>query len=317
MTLEVLIIEHEHPDDLPVYDAAIRAAFPEAIIRLARDEAEALPLCANATVIGGKAHDIPASVIAAAPNLRFIQAFTTGVDHLRTIGLGPQVAVSNARGIHGPQMAELAILHMIALLRDFPAMLANQREGKWLRWPQRLLTGKTAVLLGVGAISEAVATRLTALGMNVIGVSGSPRPAPGFARIEPRTRMQETAALADFLVVLVPLTPENHHLVDAKLLSALKQSAFVINLARGPCIDEPALIKALQDKRIAGAGLDVFEQEPPAPGNPLWTLPNVTMTPRIGGMSDMYAHQVAPLFIENLKRFVASGTNDLVNRIEV
>lgn len=317
MSLEVLVIEHEHPDDLPVYDAAIRAAFPDAVIRLATNEQEALGLCASADVIAGKAHDIPASVIAAAPRLRFIQAFTTGVDHLRTVGLPPHVAVSNARGIHGPQMAELAIMHMIALLRDFPAMLANQREAKWLRWPQRLLTGKTAVLLGVGAISEAVATRLSALGMTVIGVSGAPRPAPGFARVEPRERMRETAALADFLIVLAPLTPQNHHLVNAALLGVLKPEAFVINLARGPCVDEPALIAALQEKRIAGAGLDVFEEEPPAPDNPLWTMPNVTMTPRIGGMSDMYAHQVAPLFIENLKRFAASGASDLVNRIEV
>ena len=314
MSLDILVIEHEHASDLDIYRKAVLAAYPDAKVNIASNETEALALCSNATILAAKVHDVSAKVFAAMPKLEWVHAFTTGVDHLRTVNLRPDIAISNSRGIHGPQMAELAIMHMTALMRDFPQMLRNQREMKWQRWPQRLLYKKTAVLLGVGAISEAIALRLKALGMEVIGVS-SRASAPGFDKMFPRERLDDIAGLADFLIVLVPLTPETRHMVDATVLRAMKRSAYVINLARGPCIDEAALIAALQDKRIAGAGLDVFEQEPPSPDNPLWQMDNVTMTPRIGGMSDMYAEQAAPLFVENIGRFLKGGAKGLINPV--
>jgi phosphoglycerate dehydrogenase-like enzyme len=129
----------------------------------------------------------------------------------------------------------------------------------------------------------------------------------------PRSRLGEAAAMADFLIALVPYSKDTHHLIDAAILASMKPSAIFINLARGLVVDEAALIRHLQEGHIAGAGLDVYEVEPPFPDNPLWSMPNVIMTPRVGGMSDVYAEQVLPLIMHNLRAFSAGRLSDMKN----
>ena len=129
----------------------------------------------------------------------------------------------------------------------------------------------------------------------------------------PRVKLKDAAALADFLIMLVPLTAESHHMVNNDILTAMKPAAYLINLARGDVVDEMALIRHLQAGRIAGAGLDVFKEEPPKPDVPLWTMSNAIMTPRIGGMSDRYAEQVLPLMIHNLRAFSNGRMGDMEN----
>jgi phosphoglycerate dehydrogenase-like enzyme len=228
--------------------------------------------------------------------------------------LPADVIVTSGRGIHGPQMAEMAFLYMIALSRDFPRMLANQKRAVWERWPQRLLLGKKAVLLGVGSISEEVAARCKAFGMRTVGISSGRSEAPGFDMVLPRTALQDAVADADFLIVLVPLSPETRHMVSQDVIAALPAHAILINLARGDVVDEAALIAALQAKRIAGAGLDVFAVEPPVPDNPLWQLENVIMTPRVGGMSDVYRQQVLPVLLDNLRAY-STGQRGLMRNL--
>ena len=213
-------------------------------------------------------------------------------------------------------MSEMALLHMMALWRDLPAMLANQRAHRWERWPQKLLLGKTVVLLGVGAISEELARRCQAFGMRVVGVSDARRAAPGFDAVLPRERLHEAAAMADALVVLVPLTPATRGMVDAAVLAAMRPEAILVNLARGPVVDEVALVSALREGRIAGAGLDVFDVEPLPAASRLRDMPNVIITPRVGGMSDTYARQALPLVEENLRAFLAGELDRLRNRVE-
>jgi phosphoglycerate dehydrogenase-like enzyme len=128
-----------------------------------------------------------------------------------------------------------------------------------------------------------------------------------------RSQLREAAALADFLIVLVPLSAATRHMIDTDVFAAMKPTAILINLARGPVIDELALIRALEAGQIGGAGLDVFETEPPADGSPLWDMPNVIITPRIGGMSDVYATQVLPLVVHNLDCFARGRLNELKN----
>jgi len=312
MTTEILILDKE----AELYAASLAPRFPAAVFRTATDPGTALALGREADALVALAHEIPAALPAAMPRLRWVQALTTGVDHLLGLPtLRPEVLVTNARGIHGPQMSEMAFLHMIALLRDFPAMLANQRAHRWDRWPQRLLLGKTAVLLGVGAISEELARRCQAFGMRVIGVSDARGEAPGFDAVLPRARLREAAAQADALIVLVPLTAGTRHLVDRDVLAAMRREAILVNLARGPVVDEAALIEALRAGRIAGAGLDVFEVEPLPPDSPLWDMPNVIVTPRVGGMSDVYAQQALPLVEENLRAFLSGDTARLRNLV--
>jgi phosphoglycerate dehydrogenase-like enzyme len=307
---DVLILEKE----AEIYAARLRAECPDVVFHAATSEPEALALAGSAEVVIAMAHEVSAALVASMPHLRWIAALTTGTEHLATLNLPANVIFTSGRGIHGPQMSELAFLYMLGLLRNTRGILDNQQRHHWERRPQRLLLGKTAVLVGVGAISEELAQRCQAFGMTVIGVSSARTEARGFDRILPRERLCEAAAAADFLIALVPYSARTHHMIGAAELSAMKPSAFFINLARGNVVDEAALIAHLADGRIAGAGLDVFAREPLPTDSKLWDMPNVIATPHIGGMSDTYADQVLPLLVSNLKDFLA-GRLDMLRNI--
>lgn len=299
---------------LHIDPGAVRQTFPDETVRDARDAAEALGVCADCEVLVAMAHDVTDELVGAMPRLKYICAMSAGTDRLDTLkNLKADVRITSGRGIHGPQMSELAFMGMIALSREFPRMQQNQRARKWERWPQKLLFGKTVVLVGIGPIAEELALRCEAFGLHVIGVSDARKEAPHFAALYPRGRLKEAAALADFMIVLVPLSDKTRHMIDADVLAAMKPTSIIVNLARGPVIDEQALIKALQEKRIGGAALDVFETEPPVNDNPLWDMPNVIITPRIGGMSDVYAEQVLPLVVHNLRCFLDGRPSEMRN----
>ncbi len=307
---EILILERE----ADTYATRLRQEFHGHHIHAATSEDEALAVCGNAEILIALAHEVSQKLIHDMPRLHWIAALTTGTDHLDTLeDLPAGLIVTSGRGIHGPQMAELAFMYMIALSRNLRGILANQAHQAWERRPQRLLLGKSAVLVGVGAISEDVALRCKAFGMETLGVSDSRSEARGFDRIVPRARLHEAAAEADFLIVLVPYSSRTHHMIDDAVLSAMKQSAILINIARGNVVDETALIRLLQHGKIAGAGLDVYAEEPPRPDNPLWSMDNVIMTPRIGGMSDIYAQQALPLLVDNMRAYLEGRIDDIQN----
>jgi len=308
--MQILIVERE--DHFKAAD--LRARFPDQTIHDATSVAQALPHAPDCEVLIALAHEVSDELLAAMPKLRYVAALSTGVDHLWTLkNLRPDVRITNGRGIHGPQMAEMAFLYMIGLSRDYRRMEENQRHHVWQRWAQPVLVGKTAVIVGVGAISEALALRCKAFEMRVVGVSNARTQSPGFDEIVPRARLLEAAATADFLIVLAPLDETTRHMINAAVFAAMKPSAFVINLARGDVIDETAMIGALQGGAIAGAGLDVFSVEPLPQDNPLWDMPNVMMSPRVGGMSDIYADQVLPVVAHNLAAFLEGRITDLRN----
>lgn len=307
---EILVLERE----AETYATRLRQEFHGHPVHAVTSEDEAIAVGQQAEVIIALAHEVSQKLIHNMPRLRWIAALTTGTDHLDTLtDLPAGLIVTSGRGIHGPQMAELAFLYMIALSRNLRGMLENQVRQTWERWPQRLLLGKSAVLVGVGAISEDVAVRCKAFGMTTLGVSDSRTQARGFDRIVSRARLQEAAAQADFLILLVPYSPQTHHMIDGTVLSAMKPSAILINIARGNVVDESALIRQLQAGKIAGAGLDVYAEEPPCPDNPLWGMDNVIMTPRIGGMSDIYAQQALPLLVDNLRAYLEGREGDMRN----
>lgn len=284
----------------------------------ATDDRQAVPShVADAEVLIGHHFQFDEALLEAAPKLRWIQSLTTGTDAiLKLRALKPEVAVTSTRGMHGPQMSELVFLHMLALARDFPRMQRNQAEGKWERWPQPLLWGKTAVIVGVGAISEALAPRCKAFGMKVYGVSNSTRVPYGFDGMFSRADIAAAAAKADFLILVVPHSPETENLVDARVLAAMKPSAYLVNVARGGVLDEDALLAALREKRIAGAALDVFRQQPLPAGHALWREPRVVVTPLVGGMSDIYLEQAWPIVRDNLQRYMDGRLDTLVNLVE-
>jgi len=251
-----------------------------------------------------------------AHSLKWIQVFTTGTDHITNMrSLKPETIVTSMRGIHGPQMAEMALMLMFALARDLPRMIRNQADERWERFLQRRLYGKTVLILGVGIIGGELGPRCKALGMTVVGVSNSPRAMPGFDRIVPRADLTKAVPEADFLVVLVPFERGTDKIVNAELFRAMKPSAYLINIARGGVCDEQALIAALREKRIAGAALDVFQTEPLPADSPLWRMDNVIVTPHHGGQCDVYNELVLGLFQKNLECFLEGRVSDMVNLV--
>ncbi|MDP3342206.1 D-2-hydroxyacid dehydrogenase [Frigidibacter sp.] len=298
------------------YADKLREYYPDLDVVGTSDMAVALQHGRDARVLVGLAPALTPALVASAPQLDWVQALTTGVDNLLKPGvLPPHVTLTNCNGIHGPQMSELAFLLMLSLLRRFPEILANQAEGRWARWPQPLLSGKTLCIVGLGAIAEDLAHRARAFGMRVTAVSNGRTQAPGFARVYPRAELGLAATETDVLVVLVPYSASTHHIVDGAVLAAMKPAAVLVNIARGGCVDEAAVLAALTEGQIAGAALDVFATEPLPPESPLWSAPNCIVTPHIGGMSDSYHEQALPLLIRNIGMWREGGTVALPGHI--
>lgn len=298
------------------YARRLGEQFPSLSITATSDLEEAIAAASDARVLIGLAPYLKDQLLAAAPKLEWVQALTTGVDNLLGNPHMKGVALTNCGGIHGPQMSELAILMMLAGIRRFPAMLDNQQQGRWERWKQPLLSGRTVCIVGLGAIAETLAGICRAFGMTVTGVSGGRSEVPGFARIYRREELPQAAHEADFLVVLVPYSPQTHHIINAQVLGAMRPDAWLINIARGGCVDEDALLEVLRNRKIAGAGLDVFAAEPLPSESPFWSMPNVIVTPHIGGFSATYHEQALPVVARNMADWLRGGVSALTERLD-
>jgi phosphoglycerate dehydrogenase-like enzyme len=203
--------------------------------------------------------------------------------------------------------------HILALLlsfaRQLPLAFAAQRQREWVHAENDQvfeLAGKTLLLVGLGPIGRCTARVASAFGMRVLAVRRRTAGAePGVERIGTMDDLPELLPEADFVVLVVPFTAQTHHLIGASALARMKPSAYLINVGRGGLVDEDALIVALAESRIAGAGLDVFEQEPLPAGSPLWDLPNVILTAHYAGVTPDYDRRATAIFLDNLKRYVA------------
>lgn len=289
-------------------------------VHYARSIAEAEPALAETEImvtLGPHLGPDAAQLFARMPRLRWVQLISTGTDNVAEHLAGRDVALTNAHGLHGRQMSEAAICAMLTLSRDIPRVVRNQLGRQWERFHSTLLAGKTVGILGVGAIAESLAPICRAFGMRTVGISNSPRSVDGFDEIRPRIALAAAVADIDYLVLLAPYSAATHHLIDADILAAMKPSAFLVNLARGGILDEAALITALDDKRIAGASLDVFEREPLPADNPLWSHPDIIVTPHIGGFHDGYPADVAALMATNVRHFLREGPAALTNRVSL
>jgi phosphoglycerate dehydrogenase-like enzyme len=241
----------------------------------------------------------------------------SGTDRLeRALAGRPDVVLTSARGIHGPQVTEAAIFHMLCLSRDVRRSVRAQDERRWDAWDPRVLDGRTVAIVGVGVIGEQLARACRTLGMSVVGVSRTNRAVDGIDRMYGRAELAEAAAAADFLVLTLPLDDETQHLVDARVLGAMKPTAYLVNLARGGIVDTDALVGALRSGAIAGAGLDTFDVEPLPPDDPLWQLDNVFVTAHMGGRSDRYVDGFLEVFEPNLRRWLDGDRDAMENVVE-
>jgi len=297
------------------YDRVLSQAFPDHSIEVV----ESLPACAAAipeaevlVLHGGIVDD---ATIQRAGKLRWMHNLITGMDWIsRLPSLGADVMLTRSR-IHGPQMSEMAIMHMIALSRGLPGFLTNQRNHVWQRWSGQLMDRRTVGILGIGAIAETLAPKLRALGMTVIGISGASREVDGIDRFVDRDRLAEIAPELDYLVVIVPLSESTRGIVDAGVFKAMKPSAYLVNIARGGVVDEAAMIEALKAGEIAGAGLDVFSVEPLPDDSPLWDMENVIITPHVGGWSRSYAEAAVAVTENNLRCYLEGRFDDMDGRV--
>lgn len=309
---KTITIWHETATWSDAYVAKLTPMFPALRFQAAHSEQAAMQLAPSTHAIIGIGPKMSAELIGAMPQLEWIQTVTTGVENFRHMTTLPsEVVITRVSGVQGPQVSETAIMLMLALARRLPTMLAAQAEQRWQRDMQSALFGKTLCILGLGSIAETLAQYAATMGMRVIGVSDGRTEAPNFTQIVPRSALAQAAGQADFLVVLVPLSDATHHIINADVLAAMKPSAFLINVARGGCVDEAALIDALTKGQIAGAGLDVFAQEPLSVDAPIWRAPNTIVTPHIAGFADVFAEQSLPTIISNLTLYAAHGAKAL------
>jgi len=251
--MNLLILENRAAD----YKKALSPKFPEVVIHAATQEAEVGKFIEEADVL--LTIRISNDLLKKASRLKWVHALTTGVDYLMNLpSLRKEVILTSTRGIHGPQVSEMAFLLMLALNRNFPEVVRNQDKGVWERWPGKLLWKKKIGILGVGVIGEEIARKCKAFGMEVLGIDIIRRKLDCIDVFYGPEEMVKVAKEVDYLVIVAPNTPETEKIVDSKVLSAMKSTAFLLNLGRGELVDEGALIDALKSGKIGGAGLDTY-----------------------------------------------------------
>jgi D-2-hydroxyacid dehydrogenase (NADP+) len=253
-------------------------------------------------------------MLGGAPRLQWIQSLATGVDHfLRCPSLKPNVLITSGRGIHGAPMREQVLYMMMAVSREAVRQVGDQKAHFWERRLWSTLHGKTAVIAGTGIVGSAIGELLKALEMHVIGVTRTPRQTAGFDEMMPTERLADAAGRADYLINMLPASADNLAIFDAKVFAAMKPAAYYISAGRGQTVDETAMLAVLRERRIAGAALEVFQTEPLPPDSPFWDLPNVFITPHVGGYVVEYEDFVMPLVIDNMRLFLAGRQSAMLN----
>lgn len=291
-----------HPEDAARYAGLVRAPRARVTVHVAATLDEALRVAPEIDIAYG--WKIPPAFYEKAARLSWLQAMAAGVDWALVPELPAHVVVTRVPGVFGAWMAQYVLVWCGAISQRVETYRAAQREQRWIETelPGRL-HGSTLAIVGLGDIGRTIARLARAFGMRVIGVSRGGAAVAGVDRVYRARDLGRALAAADWAVLTVPLTDATRGLIGARELAAMKRTAWLINIARGPVVDEPALLEALRRRAIAGAVLDVFATEPLPAGHPFWGLDNVIVTPHIAGPST--PEEIAPVFADNLARFLA------------
>lgn len=257
--------------------------------------------------------------LAYAPNVRWIQGTSSGVGRtVEALGLlDSDLLITTARGVHGGPLAEFVFLILLAHVRKFAHLAELQRRHVWERFCGEELEGRTLAIIGAGEVGRKVALVGRSFGMRVVALAspGSRRTAAelGVDALHPHDGMHQMLAETDALVLSVPHTPETDRLIDDNALRALKPGAILVNVARGGVVDEPALLEALRDGRIALAGLDVFADEPLPADSPFWDMPNVIVSPHSSANAASENRKITDIFRHNLRCYLDGRLEDMRN----
>jgi len=250
------------------------------------------------------------------PRLRWIQAMTAGVESwLGSPGLRPDVTLTNARGSHRIPVPENILGALFHITKPYMDIALAQRESKWVKRMSVPLAGKTLGILGLGAIGQELARKAAALELRVIGTKRTAEPVPHVEKVYSPADTAAVLGQSDFVVLLLPTTPETENSINAAWLRAMKPTAWLINFARGALIVDADLIAAVQSRTIAGAVLDVFREEPLPATHPFWKTEGILVLPHIGGGHPDRRAIVAEMFAENAKLYLeGKPLNALVDR---
>lgn len=262
--------------------------------------------------------DTTADLIEKMKKLKWIQCMSTGIDMLPFETLKERnILLTNVTGIHGIPIAEYVMAVILNDRIDGFRLYEQQKNKIWKRKMNfEEVFGKTITILGTGTIGKEIARKAKAFDMKTIGVNTSGKPVDYFDEIFPTCELNKALSQGDFVVDTLPLTHETKKILGKEQFASMKDSAYFINIGRGATVDEGALIEALQNHIIRGAALDVFEKEPLPQDSPLWTMKNVSITPHISGLSNMYMNRAVPIFEHNLKTYI-EGKEDYINKVDL
>jgi phosphoglycerate dehydrogenase-like enzyme len=244
------------------------------------------------------------SALAMAPRVRWVHVSSAGVDTLLFPALVESpIALTNARGAFSWSLGEFALAAILDFAKDLPRMRRAQQAGRWESFDVEGVQGKTLGLVGYGDIGRAIAERARAFGMRVLAVRREARPDALADRVYGPESLLEVAALSDYLAVAAPLTDQTRGLIGEAAIRAMRPGAVLINVGRGPVVDERALVSALEEGRIRGAALDVFDREPLPAGHPFYRLENVLLSPHCADHTVGWRAQSMEVFLDNFERF--------------
>lgn len=278
---------------------------------------QAISFGEKAEVLVTYGEDLTSESIQLFPVLQWIQVISAGVERMPLRALEQQgVIVTNARGIHRTPMAEYTLGLMLDHSRRFQAFFAQQREQLWDRSPRiDELAGKTLGILGAGAIGSEIARKAKVFDMHIMGLNQSGKVEPYFDQMYTLQGLDHMLSTSDYLVIILPLTPQTQQLIGERELRLLKSSAVLINIARGAIVDENALVKALRERWIEAAYLDVFIEEPLPSNHLFWTLDNCWITPHISGRSPHYMNRALAIFEQNLEHYMSGQKPQMINLV--
>ena len=267
-------------------------------------------LFGEAEVVYGWIHHFPKNLLSRSPRLKWIQTMSAGVDRMPEDIMKSPVRVANASGLHGTPMAEVVLQMMLMFAKDAPSCFQMKQRKEWKRYTPKVLRGQTLGILGLGAIGKEIARLCKAFGMTVQGIHRSSTDGESYRDVDrayPRDQLSRFLATSDFVVIAMPLTRETQGMISEGELRSMKPGGYLINVARGAIVNEAVLIRALEEKWIAGAGLDVFVDEPLPPESRFYNLPNVIFSPHISGEMPGYELRATEVFCENLRRYLQGG----------
>lgn len=261
--------------------------------------------------------DVTEKTLELYPNLKWIQGMSAGVDRFPLEKLAEKnIFLTNVRGAHAIQMAEHVIWSILNLLRQGRQVMRQQEQKVWsakVRIDE--MYEKTVCIVGAGTIGEAVAEKCRAFGMTVLGISRSGKSHPAYDRVGMVEDIPSFFGMSDVVVAILPLTKDTENFFNTERFSQMKGGAYFVNVARGPVVDEAALLQALETGKLKGAALDVFVNEPLPEDSPFWAMDNVFITPHIGGRSSGYTKRMFDVLIRNLKAY--PNREEMINSINL